>query len=134
MRVLQSSLHSACNMLRHAPPCSGVCVKVPKSMRGCPRPRFWHDEQRFKGTGHESLVQRALLGAGGRRTGGPLKHDPVMGPWGWQRMGAWDVLWSPASTAHKVGAGRARGRVGGWVGGWEAWPHAEVPGTAVEAR
>ncbi|GLI59600.1 hypothetical protein VaNZ11_001529, partial [Volvox africanus] len=61
--------------------------------------RFWHDEKRFKGTGADSLVQRALASAGGIRTGGHMKSDPTHGPLGWQRMGSWDVLWSPSSTA-----------------------------------
>ncbi|GLC40289.1 Tubulin polyglutamylase ttll5 [Pleodorina starrii] len=61
--------------------------------------RFWHDEKRFKGSGADSLVQRALAAAGGRRTGGHEKSDPSHGPLGWQRLGSWDVLWSPASTA-----------------------------------
>ncbi len=68
-----------------------------------PGPSFWHDEKRFKGTGEDSLVQRALLAAGGRRVGGNVKHDPQPGPLGWQRMAAWDVLWSPSATALKVG-------------------------------
>ncbi|PNH02661.1 putative beta-tubulin polyglutamylase [Tetrabaena socialis] len=64
--------------------------------------RFWHDEKRFKGSGSDSLVQAALLAAGGRRTGGHAKEDPSHGPLGWQRLGAWDVLWSPSSTALQV--------------------------------
>ena len=90
------------------PPCARPCVGG-GGMHALFR--FWHDEQRFKGTGHESLVQRALLDAGGRRCGGPLKHELAMGPWGWQRMGAWDLLWSPASTAHKVRAWRGGPKV-----------------------
>ena len=36
------------------------------------------------------------------RTGGNIKSAPTSGPMGWQRKDEWDILWSPASTAHKA--------------------------------
>lgn len=66
--------------------------------------RFWHDEKRFKGTGEQSLVQRALLEQGGIRMGGNVKSHPELGPMGWQKPHHWDLLWSPSSTALKAAA------------------------------
>ncbi|GAX75739.1 hypothetical protein CEUSTIGMA_g3182.t1 [Chlamydomonas eustigma] len=70
--------------------------------------RYWHDEKRFKGTGETSLAQRALNTLGGQRMGGNVKSDPVQGPLGWQRKDDWDILWSPATTAHKAFEGGLR--------------------------
>lgn len=64
--------------------------------------RFWHDEKRFKGTGETSLVQRALINAGGRRMGGHIKSAPTQGPLGYHKIGEWDFLWSPSSSALKA--------------------------------
>ncbi|GFR42134.1 hypothetical protein Agub_g2980, partial [Astrephomene gubernaculifera] len=61
--------------------------------------RFWHDEKLFKGRGADCLVRAALAAAGGQRAGGHAKEHPERGPLGWQRLGRWEVLWSPASTA-----------------------------------
>ncbi len=47
-------------------------------------------------------MQRALLAAGGERTGGNVKSAPQLGPMGWQMPDAWDVLWSPSTTALKA--------------------------------
>ena len=55
-----------------------------------------------QGNGENSLAQRSLILAGGQRMGGNIKSDPTPGPMGWQRKEEWDVLWSPASTSHKV--------------------------------
>ena len=56
----------------------------------------------MQGTGETSLAQRSLILAGGRRMGGNVKSTIASGPMGWQRKDDWDVLWSPASTAHKA--------------------------------
>ena len=95
-----------------------------QALLGPPRPtvfRFWHDEKRFKGNGDTSLAQRALLAAGGRRTGGNVKSAPTNGAMGWQRKAEWDVLWSPASTAHKAHtAGLSPGQVASAVPGTQS--------------
>lgn len=95
-----------------------------QTSEGPPRPtvfRFWHDEKRFKGNGETSLAQRALLAAGGRRTGGNVKSAPTNGPMGWQRKAEWDVLWSPASTAHKAhAAGLSSGQMASAVPGTQS--------------
>lgn len=95
-----------------------------QALLGPPRPtvfRFWHDEKRFKGNGDTSLAQRALLAAGGRRTGGNVKSAPTNGAMGWQRKAEWDVLWSPASTAHKAhAAGLSPGQVASAVPGTQS--------------
>jgi len=61
----QAHLHHPANAHSHMPP--------------HPHCRFWHDEKRFKGTGETSLVQRALLAAGGVRTGGNIKSARTSG-------------------------------------------------------
>jgi len=91
-------------------------------------------------------VQQALFDAGGVRTGGYPKCSPLPGPLGFQRVGEWDFLWSPARTALKAlsavkpgqlvsalpgmmsitkkvrpGAGEW-GRLGG-LGGCRSWSH-----------
>jgi hypothetical protein len=95
--------------VQHAPsttiPGNSLAAGDQNSGRHQPSPshfRFWHDEKRFKGSGETSLAQRALLALGGKRIGGNIKSDVSIGPMGWQRMEEWDLLWSPASTAHKA--------------------------------
>lgn len=64
--------------------------------------RFWYDEKKFKGTGEDSLVQKALIAAGGIRMGGNAKKAPALGPMGWQRPRDWDLYFSPSGTALKA--------------------------------
>jgi hypothetical protein len=87
-----------------APPRRGRPSPSPQRPRGrgSAKFRFWHDERRFKGPSDRCVVQQALFGVGGVRTGGYPKAAPLPGPLGFQRPGDWDFLWSPARTALKA--------------------------------
>ncbi|GLC40170.1 hypothetical protein PLESTM_001009700 [Pleodorina starrii] len=67
--------------------------------------RFWIDYQALSSPSSAELLERALVAAGGVRTGGPPKTDPATGAkrddgvYGYMHMDAWDLLWSVTAKA-----------------------------------
>ncbi|GAX73724.1 hypothetical protein CEUSTIGMA_g1177.t1 [Chlamydomonas eustigma] len=67
--------------------------------------RFWIDYQVLSSPASAELIERALLLAGGRKTGGPPKLDAVtaakvkLKDYGYMHMDAWDLLWTITAKA-----------------------------------
>lgn len=67
--------------------------------------RFWIDFQALSSPLSAALIERALVEAGGVRTGGPPKADPATGArlsdgvYGYMHMDAWDLLYSVTAKA-----------------------------------
>ncbi|KAG1665105.1 hypothetical protein FOA52_007796 [Chlamydomonas sp. UWO 241] len=72
---------------------------------GKERFRYWIDYQVLSSPKSAALLERALVAAGGRRSGGPPKLDPVTAAkqkckdYGYMHMDSWEFLWSITAKA-----------------------------------